>query len=47
MAEKANVAAISVAMSRFVWLAVPKSSEPDTSTRSMTVSSRSSSKTFT
>ena len=38
MALKASVAAISATMSRFVCLTVPKSSEPLTSTKSMTVS---------
>ena len=47
MALKASVAAISVTMSRFIWRRVPKSSEPLTSMRSITVSSRSSSNTLT
>ena len=47
MAEKARVAAISVAISLFVRCVVPKSNDPLTSIRSITVSSRSSSNTFT
>lgn len=47
MAEKASVAAISVVTSRFICDTVPKSLLPDTSMSSMTVSSRSSSKTLT
>ena len=47
MAENASVAAISVTISRFICFVVPKSSEPLTSTNSITVSSRSSSKIFT
>ena len=46
-AEKARTAQSSAAVSRFSWRTVPKSPEPLTSTRRITVSSRSSSKTFT
>ena len=47
MVEKASVAATSVKMSFFILDTVPKSRLPDTSTSSITVSSRSSSNTFT
>ena len=46
-AEKESTAAISVTRSFFVWLVVPNSREPLTSTSSITVSSRSSSKILT
>ena len=46
MAEKASVAQISVTMSRLVAPPVPNPCEPDTSTASIMVSSRSSSNTL-
>ena len=46
IAANASVAAISVTISRFIITCVPKLRLSDTSTRSITVSSRSSSNTF-